>query len=104
MKQIINRVLYDTDKAEKVAEYWNGCSQSDFNYLFEELYVTKNGRYFIAGVGGASSKYSETVPSGGWTGGSRIKPISNEEVIEWLEDAGEYSKLEELFPDEIVEA
>jgi hypothetical protein len=104
MKQIINRLKYDTETSEKIAEYWNGCSTSDFKYLYEELYVTKNGRYFIAGKGGASSKYREDIPSGGWTGGEKIIPVCKDEVIEWLERVGEHSTLERLFPDSVRDA
>lgn len=41
MKQIINNVLYDTEKAEKIVDYWSG-------YCKRELY--KGGRGYFSVV------------------------------------------------------
>ena len=104
MKEIIDGKRYDTDTAEMIAEYWNGVPSSDFQYLIEVLYKTKNGAYFLSGEGGAMTRYSRPVPTGGMCGGSRIIPMGRDRVIEWLERTENYETLELLFPDSIEDA
>lgn len=45
-KQIIGGKLYNTKTSNLLGEFWNGLSKGDYNYLYEELYRTKNGVYF----------------------------------------------------------
>ena len=103
MKKIINGIRYDTEKAEKVAEYWNGLPNNNFGYEQEWLYITKNGNYFVHGEGGPLSSYS--IRYGNSTsGGQNIIPITKNEIPRWLEDRELYEKVEELFPETIKDA
>jgi len=52
MRKVIQSRIYDTDKATKVADYWNCLSTSDFNNLSESIYRTKKGSWFLHGIGG----------------------------------------------------
>ncbi|SHK06544.1 hypothetical protein SAMN02745975_03562 [Geosporobacter subterraneus DSM 17957] len=47
MKKIINRKVYNTETAELLGKYWNSLGNDDFNYLHEELYITKKGNMFL---------------------------------------------------------
>lgn len=102
MKAIINRKVYNTDTAIEIANYTNGYS-SDFRYYTESLYKTKNGSWFLAGEGGAMSKYSQP-ESNGRGYGRKITPLSDKETMEWLEETEHYDELEEHFGNHIKEA
>ena len=85
MQKIINGLLYDTGEAEHVAQYGNGKSMSDFDWLEETLYQTANGRFFLAGKGGARTRYATPVSTNTWSGGKDIRPLSEKDAKEWLE-------------------
>lgn len=86
MKQIINGKTYNTETATLLGEYWNGCSRSDFGFLSEDLYRTQKGAYFIAGEGGAMTKYCRSCGNNSFCGGERITPITEAEAKEWMEE------------------
>ena len=84
MKQVINHKVYNTETATILATFDNGHSHTDFAYLKEDLYVTAKGSYFLAGEGGASTKYREV--SGNSTGpGEKIIPLTGKEALDWCE-------------------
>lgn len=85
MKKVIEGKLYNTETAEELASWHNGCSYNDFNYCREVLYRTKKGNYFIYGEGGAMSKYSRFCGNNSWDGGDDIVPLTIEEAKEWAE-------------------
>jgi len=103
MKKVIDRTVYDTQKAEKIAEYESNHNRGDFQFFEETLYRTQKGNWFLYGEGGPSSPYKEAV--GDTTAGSQeIIPMDEDEVIEWLESRGLYDQLMAIFPDAIEEA
>ena len=85
MKRVINRKLYDTETAEKIAQYAPITDRSDFNFLVETLYRTGDGEYFLHGVGGPATKYAQRC-SGGKTGGEEIELLTDEQAIDWCEN------------------
>lgn len=97
MKKIINGKKYDTETATKVAEYWNGCSTSDFNYLYEELYRKRTGEFFLYGSGGASTGYSKKCGNNSWCGGERITPLSVEAAKKFAEKNCTVDEYETIF-------
>lgn len=86
MKKIIDGRMYNTDTATCVATYDNGCSYDDLDYISEDLFIKKNGEWFIYGAGGARTNYSVSCGSNWWRGGSSIIPLTEEEAKEWLEE------------------
>lgn len=68
MKKIIGGKTYNTDTAALIGKWDNGLPYNDLAYCGESLYKTKNGRYFVYGVGGPMSKYS--ISTGNTTSGS----------------------------------
>lgn len=46
MKKVINGILYDIEKATKIAEYWNPLGKNDAGYVYEQLFVTDKVNYF----------------------------------------------------------
>jgi len=96
MKRIISGRRYDTKTAKKVGEAsYSNCS--DFHYWSEELYVKRTGEYFLYGVGGPMSKYSQQVGQNEWTGGKEIIPLSLNEAKMWVEKHLNGDKYEEIF-------
>lgn len=84
MIKIIDGKSYNTETSEKLAEYWNGCSRLDFRFMSEDLYKTKKGQFFIAGEGGAMTKYSKTCGNMRCSG-EHIDLLSEAEAREWIE-------------------
>lgn len=104
MKRVIDGKLYNTDTAELIHKWNNGYYPNDFNWCAETLYKTKKGAYFIAGEGGAMSKYSTRCGSNSAGGGSGISVLTEDEAIGWLENHGGTEALEQYFGDKIDEA
>lgn len=102
MKMIIDKKVYDTEAAKYIANFHNGLSESDFRYISEELYVTKNGQYFLYGRGGALSIYSDSNGGNSW-GTSTIILMDKNEVYDWLEKHNFPDIIEEIFEGEIQE-
>ena len=59
MQRVIERKLYDTDRAEQIAQHAPNTDRGDFYYLIETLYKTSGGEYFLHGEGGAATKYAK---------------------------------------------
>lgn len=83
MRKIIENKVYSTETAKFIAEYWNGLSKSDFNYLCEGLYRSHKGQWFIAGKGGANSNYAESFGNSR-SEGSNIRLLTRTEALSWI--------------------
>ena len=99
MKQIIGGKIYDTEKAVLIGKWNNGYFGNDFNVCSEKLWKSQKNQYFIAGEGGALSKYAENY--GNSTGsGERIDLLSLEEARKWAEKHLSAEKYQEEFQTE----
>jgi hypothetical protein len=96
MKQIINRKIYDTKTATHIGGYCNNLREGDFRYIDEDLYLKKTGEFFLAGEGGAMTKYSEKVGTS-YTNGYGINPLTEEEAMDWVEKYLDTDTYIELF-------
>jgi hypothetical protein len=103
MKLIINCQRYDTETATTVATWNNGARPDSFQLSTETLYKTPKGAYFLHLEGGPYSEYGEQVP-GASRGTSRLRPLTNEETMGWLEKRERTEALEREFPDQIHDA
>jgi hypothetical protein len=109
MKKILNGLRYDTKNAIEIGSYSNigagADSRSDFRWWEATLYKTpRSGRFFIAGEGGAMSRFSQSVGQNSWTGGSDLIPMTREEALEWAEEYLSPDVIEEHFGDSIEDA
>lgn len=84
MKKIIDGRRYDTETAERIAEYEFGTS-GDHHRVYESLYRTPRGRFFIEYAGGPMSKYAVSNGPHLVSGSSGIIPLSADEAREWCE-------------------
>lgn len=104
MRRIINGNRYDTEKSHLIGCWSSFSSPSDFNYIQESLYITpRSKQYFLAGEGGANSKYS--IPtSQNWRGaGEKIIPMSEDQAFEWAQEYLDSDTVEIFFEDKIKE-
>jgi len=104
MKQIIDGKMYNTDTAEPI-HYWdNGCGRSDFKFRSKRLYKTKKGSLFIEHDGGAMTDMAVSAGSNSVTGSSKIEPVTEKDAFNFLCSHGGTEKAEKLFPNMIEEA
>lgn len=96
MKKIINGKKYDTNTAEEVGVYTNGCFSMDFAYFCETLYRKRTGEFFLHGNGGASSRYAQYVGNA-LTGSEQILPLTEAEAKAWAEDHLTGDEYESIF-------
>lgn len=103
MKKIIDKKMYDTEKALLLAEYWNGLGGNDFRNISEHLYITNKGQFFLHCSGGALTEYAETNGRNSW-GSETIIVLDKDETYEWLEKNNEVEVISTYFADCIDEA
>ena len=85
MKQVIGGKVYDTETAEHVANDSFGYS-GDFKHWEESLCRTAKGTWFIAGSGGALTRYATDLGNNSRGGGHAIIPLTEAEALQWCED------------------
>mgnify|MGYP006875674781 CR=1 FL=1 len=102
MRKIIKGKIYDTEKARLIAEYSNGLSFADFNHVYEDLYLTDAGQFFIHAQGGPMTKYSESSGNSTW-GVETIILLNNDQAYTWLEKYNKINEIETFFPQMIQE-
>lgn len=103
MQQIIDGLRYDTDEATVIGSDGYG-SGGDFHHWEAALYVSKNGRYFLAGSGGAMSEYCQEIGQNSWTGGSRIDVLTEDQAFGWAEGHLKADVVEAFFGDRLKDA
>ncbi len=102
MKAIINGRRYDTDAAQKLGTF-NANEDDRLTWVTEELYQKRTGEFFLAGEGGAMSRYAARTNWNHWKGGACIIPLEREEARQWAEQhlsADAYAQLFEVIPDD----
>ena len=82
MKKIIEGKVYNTETANCLLEWSNGFMPNDFRYMYESIYLSKKGTYFLYYEGGAMSDYAEQIGNN-MSGSSNIKLITEEEAKKW---------------------
>lgn len=103
MKKVIEGKVYNTETANKVAEWDNNLGRNDFKAKEETLYRTKKGNWFLEYWGGAATEYSESYGNMS-SEGSGIIVYSENEAMHWLEKREETEAIEKYFSDKIEEA
>ena len=100
-KRVIDGKVYNTETAECIAEYERG-ERSNFHFVYEALYRTPKGRYFLEYSGGPLSVYAENHGPHLVSGSSGIRVVEPDEALQWceryqvdVEIIGKYFTLEE---------
>lgn len=95
MRKIIGGKKYDTDTAKRVGSFESGYI-GDFKWRNETLYRKATGEFFLAGEGGAKTRWaSRTID--GFSSGEGILPLTLDEAREWAEEHLTQAEVEELF-------
>lgn len=95
MKKIIGGRRYDTATAKLVGEYETGYI-GDFDWVAEKLYLKATGEFFLAGKGGARTRWS-TRTIDGYASGEGLLPLTLGEAREWAEEHLSVKEVENLF-------
>lgn len=102
MKAIIEGKRYNTASATRVAGLGYG-NDGDFHSWGAGLYVTAKGAWFLAGWGGAYSRWGRT-EGGNSYGGDGIIPILEDEAQDLLEREGDGDAIEDYFGAQVLDA
>ncbi|MCT2536558.1 hypothetical protein NC661_03135 [Aquibacillus koreensis] len=102
MRKIIKGKIYDTKKAKLIAEYSNELPSTDFNHLYEDLYLTISGQFFLHAQGGPLTKYSESNGNETW-GIETISLLNYDQTYAWLEKHDKVDEIETYFSKMIEE-
>lgn len=95
MKRIINGRRYDTDTAKLAGGYETGFI-GDLDWRSEQLFRKSTGEFFLAGRGGAKTRWaSRTID--GFSSGGGILPLTFDEAREWAEEHLSVKDVENLF-------
>ena len=95
MEKIINGKRYNTKTAVQLGDMTHG-GWGNFDSVHEELYRKRTGEFFLAGEGGARTRYASFAADGWSRGGEKIIPLTEEEAREWVErnlDADQYKAI-----------
>ncbi|MGI6784389.1 MAG: hypothetical protein ACOX5A_09225 [Aminivibrio sp.] len=102
MRKVIDGKRYDTETATLIGSHERGYP-GDLHHVFEGLYQTRKGNFFLHGEGGAGSPYGESQGNESW-GSSRIIPMSREEAFNWAQVHLVPGEFEGVFGDLIEDA
>jgi hypothetical protein len=98
MRKIINGKRYDTNTAMEICDCSpEGFYHGDFRYEETFLYRTTYGNWFLAGKGGAMSRWSVNAGLNCTCGGSGIMPLDSDEARSFLEQYGSVEDVEKYF-------
>lgn len=95
MKKIIGGKKYDTDTAKRVGSFESGYI-GDFEWRNETLYQKATGEFFLAGKGGAKTRWASRAIDG-YSSGEGILPLTLDEAREWAEEHLPVDEVEKLF-------
>ncbi|MBB3998402.1 hypothetical protein [Aureimonas pseudogalii] len=98
--KVVGGLRYDTAKAEEICRLSKG-RPGDWSTEETALYRTSKGAFFLAGEGGARSRWGKRV-SDGLTGGEGLIPVTVEEARDFAEENADAETVEAFF--EVEEA
>lgn len=109
MRKIVDGKRFDTETATLIGEASNigrgADSVGDFHYWSAGLYRSpRKAHYFLAGEGGAMSRFAQSVGQNSWAGGRDIIPMSREQAFEWAQEHLATEEVEAAFGDMVEDA
>ena len=97
MQAIIRGRKYDTTTAAFIAKRQWGTDGEGQRWLLEALYRKTTGEYFLAGTGGADTRYACHPAPGEWAPGAKIIPVDPATAAAWCESNIPVEAYEALF-------
>jgi hypothetical protein len=105
MRKILNGLRYDTENGIEIGTASSNLPVNDFGHWEATLYHTpRSGRFFLAGHGGAMSRFAQSAGQNCWQGGSDLIPMTREEALEWAEVNLTVTAIEAAFGGELEDA
>ncbi|MFC1652423.1 hypothetical protein ACFL3F_01760 [Planctomycetota bacterium] len=105
MEVTIDGKHYDTEKAQLIHAWDNGVfSSTDFGYRSKMLYRNRNGDWFIHHEGGALTDCTQKYDDNRRTGGEFIEPVTEDDVLKFLQNHGGEIPIADWFGDRIEDA
>lgn len=97
LKKIIGGKSYNTETATVVAT-WETTSSPDYELIWEFLYQTRNGAFFLVGEGMANTPYGAVLPDcNDRIRGHVLLPLTESQVKCWLEMRELHDEYQEIF-------
>jgi len=87
MTKVINGKTYRSHTAQLIVTLPRHFSKTDNRWQETRLYRNQRGAYFLAGEGGALSRWAQSTPNGA-IHGEGIEPISKDEALVYAKYAG----------------
>lgn len=86
MRRVYDGITYDNNQATYLAQWdnYDTMGRGSFQSCHEELYITKCGRFFLWGNGGAMTRWNAPVSLGGIGTGIDLLPLSDDDAKEWV--------------------
>ena len=103
MIKVIDGKRYNTEAAEVIFE-WTNRMVGNFEYREKTLYRTNKGNWFIYHYGGPMTDMAISIGNNSWSGSEDIQPVSEVEVLSFLEEYNGYKTIEKYIPNEIQDA
>ena len=99
MRKTIHGLRYNTDAAVFLGRATNGLPETP-DYWQADLYRTRRARrYFLAGTGGALSRFSQSAGQNTWIGGDDLLPLSEEDARAWAARFLDPATVKRFFPE-----
>jgi len=97
MKRVINGKTYDTQTAESLCDGAANLAFVDFRDLYEHLYRSPKGQYFVAGCGGPMTKYKQWSGRHRYGWGEGLTLVTELEAKRYVENFGTPEEFEAAF-------
>lgn len=75
---------YNLETAQYIGDNSSNLPHSDFRYFEETLYRQNTGEFFLAGEGGAMTRYNATTEDGSMCCGARSIPLTKRQAQAWV--------------------
>ena len=99
MQKKLHGTTYDTDAAVFIGRYINGTPGAP-DYWRADLYRSRRaGRYFLAGQGGALSRFAQSAGKNTWAEGDDILPLTEAEALAWAVHFLDAGTVKQYFPE-----
>lgn len=86
MKRVIDRKMYDTDRAEQIAQYAPNTHRGDDYHCLETLFKAPTGEYFLHCEGYAVTEYVHSYAGEGRIAGEELIRLDAEAALDWCEE------------------
>ncbi|MBD3849404.1 hypothetical protein IED13_27205 [Bosea sp. SSUT16] len=84
MARVVAGLLYNTETAELIADV--ARTGGDWNYERTQLFRTKNSRFYLAGEGGAATRWAQRITGDrGYVEGDGVIPLTDAEARLYVE-------------------